>query len=69
MVWRIALTDTAEADLEAAVVFLAQFSPEAAERIGLELVALIFSPDHMPNRGTPVKARAILPARYRIATI
>ena len=57
MVWRIALTDTAEADLEAAVAFLSQFSPEAAERIGLELVALIFSLDQLPNRGAPVKAR------------
>ena len=38
MVWRIALTDKAEEDLEAAVAFVAAFSPEAAERIGLDLV-------------------------------
>ena len=57
MVWRITLTDLAETDLEAAVAFLAQASPEAAERIGLELVALIFSLDQLPQRGAPVKAR------------
>lgn len=57
MVWRIALTDTAEADLENAVAFLAQLSLESAERIGLELVAVIFSLDQLPNRGAPVKAR------------
>ena len=57
MVWRIALTDLAEADLEAAVAFLAQASPGAAERIGLELVAVIFSLDQLPQRGAPVKAR------------
>ena len=58
MVWRIALTDKAEEDLEAAVAFLARFSPEAAERIGLELVEVIFSLDQLPYRGSPVKARS-----------
>ncbi len=57
MVWRIALTDMAEADLESAVAFIARSSPEAAERIGLELVAVIFSLDQLPERGSPVKAR------------
>jgi len=57
MVWRVALTDKAEADLEAAVVFLAGFSPEVAARIGLELVEIIFSLDQLPQRGAPVKAR------------
>lgn len=57
MVWRIALTETAEADLESAVAFIARFGPEAAERIGLELVAVIFSLDQFPERGSPVKAR------------
>ncbi len=57
MVWRIALTETAETDLELAVAFLAHSSPEAAERIGLELVAVIFSLNQFPERGSPVKAR------------
>ena len=57
MVWRIALTDKAEEDLEAAVAFVAAFSPEAAERIGLDLVEVIFSLDQLPHRGSPVKAR------------
>jgi plasmid stabilization system protein ParE len=57
MVYRIALSDTAETDLEAAVAFLAQRSPEAAERIGMELVGVIFSLDLLPNRGSPVSAR------------
>ena len=57
MVWRIALTEAAEADLESAVAFIARSNPEAAERIGLELVAVIFSLDHFPERGSPVKAR------------
>ena len=33
MVWRVALTDEADADLERVVAFLAQKSPTAAERI------------------------------------
>lgn len=57
MGWRIALTEKAEADLEAAVVFLAGFSREAAERIGLELVEVVFALDQLPRRGAPVKAR------------
>ena len=46
------------------VAFLAQKSPTAAERIGLELVELIFSLDQMPNRGAPVRKR---PALRKIA--
>lgn len=57
MGWRITLTDLAEADLEAAVAFLAGSSPEVAQRIGLELVDAIFSLDQLPHRGAPVKAR------------
>ena len=57
MVWRVALTDKAERDLEVAVAFLAGFSPEVAERIGLELVEVIFSLDQLPRRGSPVRAR------------
>lgn len=40
MGWQVALTDEAEADLGNVVAFLAQKSPTAAERIGLELVGL-----------------------------
>lgn len=57
MGWRVALTDEADADLGNVVAFLAQKSPAAAERIGLELVDLIFSLDQMPNRGAPVRKR------------
>lgn len=60
MGWRVALTDEAEADLESVVAFLAQRSPAAAERIGLELVDLSFSLDLLPHRGAPVKARPAL---------
>ncbi len=66
MVWRVALTDKAEADLEAAVVFLAGFSPEVAERIGLELVEIIFSLDQLPHRGAPVKLRKLSHRFYLI---
>lgn len=57
MGWRVALTDEAEGDLEAVVAFLARLSPEVAERIGLELVEVIFSLDQLPQRGSPVKIR------------
>ncbi|HRE84288.1 MAG TPA: type II toxin-antitoxin system RelE/ParE family toxin [Opitutaceae bacterium] len=57
MGWQVAITDEADADLGNVVAFLAQKSPEAAERLGLELVALIFSLDQMPRRGAPVKSR------------
>jgi toxin ParE1/3/4 len=57
MGWRVALTDKAEDDLGTIVAFLARFSPEAAERIGLELVAIIFSLDQLPHRGAPVRPR------------
>ena len=57
MGWHVALTDEADADLESVVAFLAQKNPAAAERIGFELVDLIFSLDQMPNRGAPVRKR------------
>jgi plasmid stabilization system protein ParE len=60
MGWQVAITDDAEADLEAVVAFLARKSPTAAERIGMELVALIFALDQMPNRGAPVRKRPSL---------
>lgn len=54
---RVTLSEQAEADLEASVRFLAQFSSAAAERIGLELVDAIFSLTELPRRGAPVKTR------------
>ena len=54
------MTDEALADLEQVVSFLAQKSPTAAERIGLELVELIFSLDQLPNRGAVVRNRPAL---------
>ena len=57
MGWQVALTDEADADLGNVVAFLAKKSPAAAERIGLELVALIFSLDQLANRGAPVRKR------------
>lgn len=57
MGWQVALTDEADADLGEVVAFLAKKSPAVAERIGLELVALIFSLDQLPNRGAPVRRR------------
>lgn len=57
MGWKVALTDEAETDLRGVVAFLAKRSPAAAERVGLELVALIFALDQLPNRGAPVHKR------------
>ena len=57
MGWQVALTDESEDDLGQVVSFLAQKSPEAAERIGLEIVAAIFSLDEIPNRGAPMRNR------------
>ena len=57
MGWKVALTEDADRDLEEVVAFLAQQNPAAAERIGLELVDLIFSLDQMPHRGAPVRKR------------
>lgn len=57
MGWQVALSEQAEEDLEAVVAFIARKSAAAAERTGLELVALIFALDQLPNRGTSVKKR------------
>ena len=57
MGWQVALTDEAEDDLGEVVSFLALKSPEAAERIGLEIVEVIFSLDELPNRGAPMRNR------------
>ena len=55
--WRVALSEPAELDLERVTAFLARKSVEAAERIGLEMVAVIFSLDELPSRGAPVRRR------------
>ena len=60
MGWQVAITDQADADLGNVVAFLARKSPTAAERIGLELVDLIFSLDQMPNRGAAMRKRPSL---------
>lgn len=58
MVWRVALTERADLDLEHVVAFLARKNPVAAERLGLKLVDTIFSLQQMPYRGTAVQGRS-----------
>lgn len=55
--WRVALSEQAELDLERVVAFLARKNAVAAERIGLEIVEVIFSLDTLPARGGPVRDR------------
>jgi plasmid stabilization system protein ParE len=55
--WRVALSEQAELDLERVTAFLAVKSVEAAERIGLEIVGVIFSLEELPARGAPVRSR------------
>lgn len=55
--WRVALSEEAERDLERVTAFLARKNALAAERIGLELVDVIFFSDTLPSRGAPVKGR------------
>jgi plasmid stabilization system protein ParE len=57
MGWQVAIRAEADADLGNVGAFLARKGPAAAERIGLELVDLIFSLDQMPNRGAPMRKR------------
>src|SRR5687768_15646912 len=52
--WRVALSEQAEFDLERVTAFLARKNPVAAERIGLEIVAVVFSLELLPTRGAPV---------------
>jgi len=56
--WRVALSEQAEIDLERVTAFLAIKSVEATERIGLEIVGVIFSLDELPARGAPVRSRS-----------
>lgn len=55
--WRVALSEQAELDLERVTAFLAVKSVEAAERIGFEIVGVIFSLEELPARGAPVRSR------------
>ena len=54
MGWRVALNERAELDLEQVVAFLAQKNPDAAQRLGLKLVEMIFSLQQLPRRGVAV---------------
>ena len=56
--WRGALSDQAEADLERVVAFLARKTQAAGERVGMELVEVIFSLDSLPARGGLMKGRS-----------
>ncbi|MCX6952295.1 MAG: type II toxin-antitoxin system RelE/ParE family toxin [Verrucomicrobia bacterium] len=55
--WRIALSEQAELDLEGVTAFLARKNVSAAERIGLEIVEVIFSLATLPARGAPMRGR------------
>jgi len=57
MGWSVSLSERAEHDLEQVVAFLAQKSPTAAERLGLAMVATVFSLDKLPHVGAPVRGR------------
>jgi plasmid stabilization system protein ParE len=58
--WRVALSTLAERDLERVTAFIAQKSATAAERIGLEIVGIIFSLQTLPSRGAPLRGRPSL---------
>jgi plasmid stabilization system protein ParE len=57
MGYKVGLTDAAQADLAAAVRFLAEKSSEAAMRVGNELLDVVLSLSLMPRRGTAVRRR------------
>lgn len=57
MGYQIGLTEEAQADLGAVVRFLARQSPEAAERIGHELLDAALTLTFFPRRGAPVRRR------------
>lgn len=57
MGFKVGLTDTAQDDLGAAVGFLAQKNPEAAARIGYEILDAALSLSALPHRGAPVRQR------------
>ena len=57
MGYRVGLSENAQADLGAVVRFLAAKSPEAAERLGNELLDTAFALSVMPRRGASVRRR------------
>jgi len=57
MGYKVALTEEAEDDLGRVVRFLAKKHPEAAERIGHELLDVALSLTEFPRRGGPVRRR------------
>lgn len=57
MGYQVGLTDEAQTDLGAVVRFLARQSPEAAERIGHELLDAALTLTLFPRRGAPVRRR------------
>ena len=58
MDYRLIYTKPAERDLENIVRYIARDDPRAAERVGLELVALAESLTQLPHRGALVRDRA-----------
>ncbi|MEO6993556.1 MAG: type II toxin-antitoxin system RelE/ParE family toxin [Lacunisphaera sp.] len=57
MGYQVGLTEEAQADLGAVVRFLAEKSPEAAARIGNELLDAALNLTLLPRRGAPVRRR------------
>ena len=57
MGYQVGLTEEAQADLGAVVRFLAGQSPEAAARIGHELLDAALTLTVFPRRGAPVRRR------------
>ena len=57
MGYKVGLTEEARDDLGAAVRFIAEQSPEAALRLGHELLDAALSLAIMPRRGAPVRRR------------
>lgn len=57
MDFKVGLTDESIADLRGIVGFISEQSPEAAQRVGLELIAAAESLTRFPDVGAPVRAR------------
>ncbi len=57
MGFQVGLTEQAQADLGAVVRFLAEKNPEAALRLGNEILDTALSLTLFPRRGTPVRRR------------
>jgi plasmid stabilization system protein ParE len=57
MGYKVGLSELARDDLDAVVRFLAEKSPEAALRVGNELLDAALSLAILPRRGAPVRRR------------